>query len=130
VAKPLSFRGYYVTRSKIQDVLRLVKTVLIRRIYFDPRTANMRGMRLAPRATKKDRTGPRVLPAHAQRLGHNINLLRQRRRFSQELLAELLGITARYLQKIEAGSCVPSLTMLVKLRKALRVKWDILFRDM
>jgi transcriptional regulator with XRE-family HTH domain len=78
----------------------------------------------------RTKTSSRSLPIHAQRLGYNISRLRQLRNCSQELLAHKLNITARYLQKIEAGSNVPSLSLLVKLRKTLRASWERLFRDM
>jgi transcriptional regulator with XRE-family HTH domain len=81
-------------------------------------------MRNSPKTTS------RSLPGDAQRLGYNISRLRQLRNCSQELLAVKLNITARYLQKIEAGSNVPSLSLLVKLRKTLRASWERLFRDM
>ncbi|MCE0524009.1 MAG: helix-turn-helix domain-containing protein [Methylacidiphilales bacterium] len=82
------------------------------------------------RRSTKPRSKTRALPVHAKRLGHNIARLRELRGWSQEFLAEALGITARYLQKMEAGSNVPSLTMLVKLRGTLRASWQRLFRDL
>jgi len=82
------------------------------------------------RKSTKPRSKTRALPLHAQQLGYNISRLRELRGWSQEFLAEMLGITARYLQKMEAGSNVPSLTMLVKLRGTLRASWQRLFRDL
>jgi transcriptional regulator with XRE-family HTH domain len=84
----------------------------------------------AHKMRKRTKASSRSLPVHAQCLGRNISRLRELRNCSQELLADKLNITARYLQKIEAGSNVPSLTLLVKLRKTLRASWERLFRDL
>jgi transcriptional regulator with XRE-family HTH domain len=64
---------------------------------------------------------------HRKRFGKNIALLRERRRLTQEALAEKIGVSARYLQSVEAGEYFPSLTKLVQLRVSLRCDWSDLF---
>jgi transcriptional regulator with XRE-family HTH domain len=46
---------------------------------------------------------------------------------TQEKLAEKTGISARYLQSVEAGEYFPSLTTLVRLRAVLRCNWKGFF---
>lgn len=53
--------------------------------------------------------------------------LRVRRDLTQEALAEKVGVSARYIQNIEAGEYFPSLPTLVRLRAALRCDWNELF---
>jgi len=59
--------------------------------------------------------------------GRNIARLRERRNFTQEKLAEKMGISARYVQSLEAGEYFPSLPTLIKLRTTLRCHWEELF---
>jgi transcriptional regulator with XRE-family HTH domain len=63
-----------------------------------------------------------------RKLGKNIASLRSRRLLTQEKLAEHIGVSARYVQSIEAGEYFPSLPTLVNLRAALRCQWEELFR--
>ena len=53
--------------------------------------------------------------------------LRVRRNLTQEKLAEKVGVSARYIQSVEAGEYFPSLPTLVRLRAALRCDWDDIF---
>jgi DNA-binding XRE family transcriptional regulator len=53
--------------------------------------------------------------------------LRARRELTQERLAEKVGVSARYVQSLEAGEYFPSLPTLVKLKTALRCDWNELF---
>lgn len=46
---------------------------------------------------------------------------------TQEKLAEKLDITGRHYQKLEAGTVSPTFGVLVKLKRALRCKWDDIF---
>ena len=46
---------------------------------------------------------------------------------TQEALAEKCGISARYVQSLEAGEYFPALPTLVGLRKALRASWEEIF---
>jgi DNA-binding XRE family transcriptional regulator len=52
--------------------------------------------------------------AHRAKLGVNITALRGRRKLTQEQLAEKTGVSARYIQSLEAGEYFPSLPKLVK----------------
>lgn len=61
------------------------------------------------------------------RFGKNVGRLRTRRKLTQEDLAERIGVSARYLQSVEAGEYFPSLPTLVRLKNALRCGWDELF---
>jgi transcriptional regulator with XRE-family HTH domain len=56
-----------------------------------------------------------------QRFGENLRRLRKDRRLSQEALAEAANMTADYLGFIERGDNVPTLTVMLKLAKALNV---------
>jgi transcriptional regulator with XRE-family HTH domain len=62
------------------------------------------------------------------RFGKNIALLRVRRSLTQETLAEKAGLSARYVQSVEAGDYFPSLSTLVRLRAALRCDWGDMFQ--
>jgi transcriptional regulator with XRE-family HTH domain len=65
--------------------------------------------------------------AHRAKLGLNILALRERRKLTQEQLAEKIGISVRYIQSLEAGEYFPSLPKLVKLKSALRSNWNEIF---
>jgi transcriptional regulator with XRE-family HTH domain len=62
-----------------------------------------------------------------KRFGRNVARLRARRKLSQEQLAEKAGVSARYLQSIEAGEYFPALPTLSHLKSALRCSWNNLF---
>lgn len=57
-----------------------------------------------------------------ERIGMRIKALREKRKLSQEALAERAGITRGYLARLETGRHEPTLTMLGKLAKALKVE--------
>ena len=59
--------------------------------------------------------------------GKNVNRLRAAKGLTQEKLAEKAGLSARYLQSIEAGEYFPSLPALVRLNNALKASWDDMF---
>ncbi len=61
------------------------------------------------------------------RFGKNIAALRGRRNLTQEKLAEKAGVSARYVQSVEAGEYFPSLPTLARLKSALRCDWEGLF---
>jgi len=65
--------------------------------------------------------------SHRTRFGKNVARLRERRKLTQEELAEKAGVSARYLQSIEAGEYFPTLPTLVRLNSALRCDWGELF---
>jgi len=69
---------------------------------------------------------PETCP-HRTRLGKNVAALRACRDLTQEGLAEKVGVSPRYIQKVEAGDNFPSLPTLARLRAALRCDWNELF---
>jgi transcriptional regulator with XRE-family HTH domain len=64
---------------------------------------------------------------HRAKLGGNIAALRKWRKLTQEQLAEKTGVSARYIQSLEAGEYFPSLPKLVKLKLAFRCGWAEIF---
>jgi transcriptional regulator with XRE-family HTH domain len=60
--------------------------------------------------------------------GANVRKLRERRRLTQEQLAELAGIEARYVRLIERGRMNVTLAVLVAVGDALGVEPARLFR--
>lgn len=75
-----------------------------------------------PMPTRKPQKCP-----HRTRLGKNIVSLRLRRDLTQEKLAEKAGVSARYVQSIEAGEYLPSLPTLARMKLVLRCSWNELF---
>jgi transcriptional regulator with XRE-family HTH domain len=69
---------------------------------------------------------PKSCP-HRTRFGENIASLRARRNLTQEKLAEKAGVSARYVQSVEAGEYLPSLPTLVRLKSVLHCNWNELF---
>jgi len=63
-----------------------------------------------------------------QRLGEHIITAREKKKLSQEQLALLSDIDRTYLARIEEGKANPSLKILHKICKILRVKLQKLFR--
>ncbi len=61
------------------------------------------------------------------RFGENIAALRTGRKLTQEKLAEKVGMSARYIQSLEAGEYFPSLPTLTRLKSALRCGWEEFF---
>jgi transcriptional regulator with XRE-family HTH domain len=57
-----------------------------------------------------------------EKIGMRIKAVREKRGLSQEALADRAGISRGYLARLETGRHEPTLTMLGKLAKALRVK--------
>lgn len=62
-----------------------------------------------------------------RRLGRRVAELRKARGWTQEGMAELLDVTPRYVQAIEAGGENLSVGSLVRLAKVLRVRLPALF---
>jgi transcriptional regulator with XRE-family HTH domain len=48
---------------------------------------------------------------------------------TQEKLAEKVGLTARYIQQIEAGDNWPSLPKLAAIREGLKCSWEDLMAE-
>jgi transcriptional regulator with XRE-family HTH domain len=69
---------------------------------------------------------PKPCPQRA-RFGKNIAGLRKERKYTQERLAELAGISARYLQSVEAGEYFPALPTLARIKIALHCSWNEIF---
>jgi transcriptional regulator with XRE-family HTH domain len=72
----------------------------------------------------------RMPQAQVDTFGRNLKRLRRAAGFTQERLAERAGIGPRYLQRIENGTFGCSLAVLLRLRKALGVSWDVLLRGL
>ncbi len=65
---------------------------------------------------------------HTQRrLGKKIQRLRKARGWTQEAFAEMLHISRTHMGHIEQGRAAPSLKLLTKLAKALKVPVSALF---
>lgn len=60
-------------------------------------------------------------------LGKKIQKLRKTQGYTQEKLAEMLGISRAHMGHIEQGIKTPSLKLLEKIAKALKVKVSDLF---
>jgi transcriptional regulator with XRE-family HTH domain len=63
-------------------------------------------------------------PAFANRVGRNLQKLRSANKLTQEAFAEKVGVSPRYIQGIEAGTRLPSLTIADALRRALKTTWN------
>jgi transcriptional regulator with XRE-family HTH domain len=62
------------------------------------------------------------------RLGKNLAGLRNRQNVTQEKVAEKMGVSARYIQNLEAGDNFPSLPVLVRLKRVLDCSWEEMFQ--
>jgi len=69
---------------------------------------------------------PPLLP-YQIRFGQNVAALRRKVALSQEKVAELIGVSGRYYQSIEAGRYYPSLGKLLLLQIALKCSWSDFF---
>jgi len=54
-------------------------------------------------------------------IANNLRVMRAKKRFSQEQLAEMAGISAKYLTRIENEKVNPSVLILLKLANALEI---------
>jgi transcriptional regulator with XRE-family HTH domain len=64
-----------------------------------------------------------------KKLGKRLTIERKRKKLSQEELAHLSGIDRTYLARIEEGKANPSVKILNKLSKRLKVRLYIFFKD-
>ena len=62
-------------------------------------------------------------------LANNVRLLRAKKRFSQEAIAELAGVGQNQISEIENERSNPSLETIVKLANALETPVFELFKD-
>ena len=72
--------------------------------------------------------GKNPLRNHYYLLGRRIHRLRQKRGFTQEVLAEKLKITTSHLGSVEAGLKKPSVDLLFAIARTLEVKDMELFK--
>ena len=61
-------------------------------------------------------------------LGARIKELREKRRMTQDILAELVGIDPKHLSRIENGRNYPSFETLEKLISSLNVSYEDVFK--
>jgi len=66
----------------------------------------------------------------AARFGEIVRRHRETRRLTQEELAEMAGISATYVGFIERGDSVPTLTIILQIAEALKVRPAELLRDL
>ena len=59
-------------------------------------------------------------------LAFNIKIERIRNHITQEKLAELVGVSTKHITKIEAGVVTPSVYLVYKIAKNLKVSMDLL----
>ena len=65
----------------------------------------------------------------AEKFGAVVRRLREEKGLTQEELAERAGISATYVGFIERGDNVPTLTIVIQIASALRVRPSDLLRD-
>ncbi len=65
----------------------------------------------------------------AELFGRRLRVLRLARGLTQERLAEAAGITPTYTSDLERGTKVPSLTIILRLTRALEIDVSELLRD-
>ncbi len=70
---------------------------------------------------------PKRLNRTLKALGRKIQKLRKAQRITQEELAEMVGISRVYMGYIEQGRESPSLKLLMRLAKRLKIKVGELF---
>lgn len=62
-------------------------------------------------------------------IGKKIKLARSKTEYTQEMLAEKLSLSARYISQLERGVAFGSATTIVNLCRALHINSDFLFSD-
>lgn len=65
----------------------------------------------------------------AEKFGALVRELREERGLTQDQLAERAGVSATYIGFVERGDNVPTLTIILQIASALKVRSSDLFRD-
>jgi transcriptional regulator with XRE-family HTH domain len=65
----------------------------------------------------------------AEKFGAIVRTLREERGLTQDQLAERAGVSATYIGFIERGDNVPTLTIILQIASALKVRSSELLRD-
>jgi transcriptional regulator with XRE-family HTH domain len=65
----------------------------------------------------------------AEKFGAIVRKIREERSLTQDQLAERAGVSATYIGFIERGDNVPTLTIILQIASALRVRTSDLLRD-
>jgi transcriptional regulator with XRE-family HTH domain len=65
----------------------------------------------------------------AEKFGAIVRKLREERGLTQDQLAERAGVSATYIGFIERGDNVPTLTIILQIASALKVRSSDLFRN-
>ena len=68
-----------------------------------------------------------MITKNDKRLGKTIRRFRRKQNLTQEQLAEMVGVTPKYIQYLEAAKRKPSLDTLYRTAKALKIKVKDLF---
>ena len=68
--------------------------------------------------------------SYRQTIGKKIKLARARNHYTQEVLAEKLQLSTRYISQLERGISFGSATTLVNLCNALEIDADFLFQEL
>lgn len=63
-------------------------------------------------------------------IGRKIKLARSKTNYTQEMLAEKISLSPRYISQLERGIAFGSATTIVNLCKALNISSDFLFSDL
>ena len=67
--------------------------------------------------------------AKNKKLGRNIARLRTKASLTQEELAEMTGISTRYVQDLEAGLYTPTIFVADAVRESLQCSWEEFLKD-
>ena len=68
--------------------------------------------------------------SYRQTIGKKIKLARARNNYTQEILAEKLELSTRYISQLERGISFGSATTLVNICNALEIDADFLFQEL
>jgi len=81
-------------------------------------------MAIDPNRKSKDADRKKV----AKILGQNLAKIRYDKELTQPKVAEMMGVSVRYYQKLEAGESCASIPFVLELKKKLKVSWDDIFK--